>query len=98
MEILMSDILIGVIVLGVVFGGALFGMFLRRVLPNQHLSTDARDRRNYRLPRTSVADLPTFGTEGTLSLPRFRSSRLIKLRNGLRSASPNREGGGSMEP
>ena len=39
----MSDILIGVIVLGVVFGGALFGMFLRRVLPNQHLSTDARD-------------------------------------------------------
>ena len=39
----MSDILIGVIVLVVVFGGALFGMFLGRVLPNQHLSTDARD-------------------------------------------------------
>ena len=39
----MSDILIGVIVLGVVFGGALFGMFLGRVLPNQHLSPDARD-------------------------------------------------------
>ena len=39
----MSDILIGVIVLVVVFGGALFGMFLRGVLPNQHLSTDARD-------------------------------------------------------
>ena len=31
------------IVLGVVFGGALFGMFLKRVLPIQHLSTDARD-------------------------------------------------------
>ena len=39
----MSDILIGVIVLVVVFGGALFGMFLRRVLPNQHLSGEARD-------------------------------------------------------
>jgi len=39
----MSDILIGVIVLVAVFGGALFGMFLRRVLPDQHLSTDARD-------------------------------------------------------
>lgn len=39
----MNDVLIGVIILGVVFGGALFGMLLRRVLPNQHLSTDARD-------------------------------------------------------
>src|SRR5262249_57126119 len=39
----MSDILIGVIVLVAVFGGALFGMLIRRVLPDQHLSTDARD-------------------------------------------------------
>src|SRR5215204_1433708 len=39
----MNDLVIGVVVLGVVFGGALFGMFLKRVLPVQHLSTDARD-------------------------------------------------------
>jgi len=39
----MSDLAISVVVLGVVFGGALFGMFLKRVLPVQHLSTDARD-------------------------------------------------------
>jgi len=39
----MNDILIGVIVLGVVFGGGLFGMFLKKVLPTQHLSTDARE-------------------------------------------------------
>src|SRR5436190_20170654 len=39
----MNDFLIGVIVLGVVFGGGLLGMFLRTVLPTQHLSTEARD-------------------------------------------------------
>src|SRR3954469_25193592 len=39
----MSDILIGVIVFAVIFGGALLGMFLGRVLPNQHLSPEARD-------------------------------------------------------
>ena len=39
----MNDLLIGLIVLGVVFGGGLFGMFLKRVLPTQHLSTEARD-------------------------------------------------------
>ncbi len=39
----MSGILIGVIVFGIIFGAALFGMFLGRVLPNQHLSPDARD-------------------------------------------------------
>src|SRR5215208_2773645 len=39
----MNDLVIGVVVLGAVFGGALFGMFLKRVLPDQHLSTDARD-------------------------------------------------------
>ena len=39
----MNELVIGVVVLGVVFGGALFGMFLKRVLPVQHLSTDARD-------------------------------------------------------
>src|SRR5215212_11874238 len=39
----MNDLVIGAAVLCVVFGGALFGMFLKRVLPVQHLSTDARD-------------------------------------------------------
>src|SRR3954469_17711553 len=39
----MSDILIGVMVFGFVFGGAIFGMLLGRILPDQHLSTDARD-------------------------------------------------------
>ena len=39
----MSDVLIGVIVFAVIFGGALFGMFLGKVLPDQHLSTEARD-------------------------------------------------------
>ena len=31
------------IVFALVFGGALFGMFLGRILPNQHLSPEARD-------------------------------------------------------
>ncbi len=39
----MNDVLIGVIVFCLVFGGALFGMLLGRVLPNRHLSPDARD-------------------------------------------------------
>src|SRR5215217_8181956 len=39
----MNDLVIGVVVLAVVFGGALFGMFLKRVLPVQHLNADARD-------------------------------------------------------
>src|SRR4029078_4951270 len=39
----MSDILIAVIVFGLIFGGALFGMFLGSVLPDQHLSPEARD-------------------------------------------------------
>ncbi len=29
--------------LGVVFGGALFGLWLQKVLPDQHLSTDTKD-------------------------------------------------------
>src|SRR5215213_5297869 len=39
----MRDLVIGVIVLVVVFGGAILGMFLKIVLPDQQLSTDARD-------------------------------------------------------
>src|SRR5436190_18902114 len=39
----MSDILVGAIVFGLVFGGAVFGMLLGRILPDQHLSTEARD-------------------------------------------------------
>ncbi len=40
---MLNDLVIAVIVLVVVFGGALFGMFLKRVLPDQHLIADARD-------------------------------------------------------
>jgi hypothetical protein len=39
----MDSIAIGLIVLMCVFGGALFGMFLRGVLPEQHLSGDSKD-------------------------------------------------------
>ena len=39
----MSALTIGVIVFLCVFGGALFGMFLGRILPEHHLSTDAKD-------------------------------------------------------
>ena len=39
----MTDILVAVIVFGLIFGGALFGMFLGSVLPDQHLSPEARD-------------------------------------------------------
>src|SRR5271169_2541612 len=39
----MSALVIGGIVFACVFGGALFGMFLRTVLPKDHLSPDARD-------------------------------------------------------
>jgi hypothetical protein len=39
----LSDTLVGVIVFALVFSGALFGMFLGWVLPNQHLSPEARD-------------------------------------------------------
>src|SRR5215218_9343374 len=43
METWMSDIMIGVIVFGIIFGAALLGMFLGKVLPNQHLTPEARD-------------------------------------------------------
>jgi hypothetical protein len=39
----MSALVIGAIVFACVFGGALFRMFLRTVLPEAHLSPDARD-------------------------------------------------------
>ncbi len=39
----MNSIAIRLIVLVCVFGGALFGMFLRGVLPEQHLSADSKD-------------------------------------------------------
>ena len=39
----MKDILIGVAVFAIIFGGALFGMFLGKILPDQHVSTESRD-------------------------------------------------------
>lgn len=39
----MKDILIGFGVFAIIFGGALVGMFLGRILPDQHLSTESRD-------------------------------------------------------
>jgi hypothetical protein len=39
----MKDVLIGVAVFAIIFGGALVGMFLAKVLPDQHLSTESRD-------------------------------------------------------
>ncbi|MEO3756816.1 hypothetical protein ABGB19_00780 [Mycobacterium sp. B14F4] len=39
----MKDVLIGVAVFAMIFGGALFGMFLAKILPDQHLSTESRD-------------------------------------------------------
>ena len=39
----MKDILIGVAVFAIIFGGSLFGMFLGKVLPDQHVSTESRD-------------------------------------------------------
>jgi len=39
----MNFILIRIIVLACIFGAALFGMFLRSVLPEQHLSADSKD-------------------------------------------------------
>ena len=39
----MNPIVIRLLVFGCVFGGALFGMFLRRVLPEEHLSADSKD-------------------------------------------------------
>ena len=39
----MDSIAISLIVLMCIFGGALFGMFLRGVLPEQHLSGDSKD-------------------------------------------------------
>lgn len=39
----MKDILIGVVVFAIIFGGALFGMFLGKILPVQHMSTESRD-------------------------------------------------------
>lgn len=39
----MSDMTISWIVFTCVFGGALLGMFLRTVLPDDHLSTDSKD-------------------------------------------------------
>ena len=39
----MSALAISAIVFACVFGGALFGMLLGRILPEHHLSTDAKD-------------------------------------------------------
>jgi len=39
----MSDMLVGLAIFAALFGGALFGMFLKKVLPEQHLSSEARD-------------------------------------------------------
>jgi len=39
----MSSIAISTVVFACVFGGALFGMFLRAVLPQQHLNSDSKD-------------------------------------------------------
>jgi len=39
----MNDIAIRLIVLACVFGAALLGIFLRAVLPEQHLSADSKD-------------------------------------------------------
>jgi len=39
----MSTLTTAAIVFASVFGGALFGMFLRAVLPERHLTPDARD-------------------------------------------------------
>jgi hypothetical protein len=39
----MKDILIGVAVFAIIFGGALFGMFLAKILPDQHMSSESRD-------------------------------------------------------
>ena len=39
----MKDVLIGVVVFAIIFGGALLGMFLGKVLPDPHMSTESRD-------------------------------------------------------
>jgi hypothetical protein len=39
----MNSIAIRLLVFACVFGGALFGMFLRRILPEEHLSADSKD-------------------------------------------------------
>jgi len=39
----MSAIVIGMIVFAGVFGGALLGMVVRRLLPDDHVSTDSKD-------------------------------------------------------
>jgi hypothetical protein len=39
----MKDILIGIVVFAIIFGGALVGMFLGKILPTVHMSTDSRD-------------------------------------------------------
>jgi hypothetical protein len=42
-EVIMSSITISSIIFALVFGGALFGMFLRAVLPEQHLGADSKE-------------------------------------------------------
>ena len=39
----MNPLVIALIMLAVVFGGALFGLWLQKVLPDQHLSTETKD-------------------------------------------------------
>lgn len=39
----MKDVLIGIVVFAVIFGGAVLGMFLGKVLPDPHMSTESRD-------------------------------------------------------
>lgn len=77
----MKDILIGVAVFAIIFGGALLGMFLAKVLPDPHISTESRDA-----IRTIMAMLGTLSAVVLGLLTGSSISSLAEKESELRSA------------
>jgi hypothetical protein len=76
-----KDVLIGVVVFAIIFGGSMLGMFLGKVLPDPHLSTESRDA-----IRTIMAMLGTLSAVVLGLLTGSSISSLAEKESELRSA------------
>ncbi|BBZ20920.1 bestrophin-like domain [Mycolicibacterium gadium] len=77
----MKDILIGIVVFAIIFGGSLLGMFLGKILPDPHMSSESRDT-----IRTIMATLGTLSAVVLGLLTGSSISSLAEKESELRSA------------
>lgn len=77
----MKDILIGIVVFAIICGGSLLGMFLGKILPDPHLSSESRDT-----IRTIMATLGTLSAVVLGLLTGSSISSLAEKESELRSA------------